>query len=61
VFAFLVTVFFSSWDRLALTTDPQSWYFGQSVITMAIFVAIAAYGFVLSTGGQLTFRDPVLD
>jgi len=56
-----VTVFFSSWDRLALTTDPQSWYFGQSVITMAIFVAIAAYGFVLSTGGQLTFRDPVLD
>jgi hypothetical protein len=61
VFAYLVTVFFSQWDRLALSTDPHSWYFGQSVITMALFVAIAAYGFVRSTGGQLTFRDPVLD
>ena len=35
--------------------------FAYLVITMALFVAIAAYGFVLSTGGQLTFRDPVLD
>lgn len=56
-----MTVFFSSWDRLALTTDPASWYFGQSVITMTIFAAIAVYGFVLSVGGQLKFRDPVLD
>jgi hypothetical protein len=61
LFAFLVTVFFSSWDRLALTTDPGSWYFGQSVVTMAIFAAIAVCGFALSAGGQMKFRDPVLE
>ena len=61
LFAFLVTVFFSSWERLVLTTDPGSWYFGPSALTMALFAAIALYGFWLSVGGQLTFRGPVLD
>ena len=61
LFAFLVTVFFSSWERLVLTTDPGSWYFGPSALTMALFAAIAVHGFWLSIGGQLTFRDPVLD
>jgi hypothetical protein len=28
---------------------------------MTVFAAITVYGFVLSVGGQLKFRDPVLD
>ncbi len=30
-------------------------------VTMLLFAGIAAYGFVISPGGQLTFKDDVLD
>ncbi len=61
VLAFLVTMLFSTWGHVALTTDSNSWFFVSSVITMALFAAVAVYAFVVSLGGRLAFRDPVLD
>jgi hypothetical protein len=52
-------VTFSSWSELALTADPSSWFFGASVISMAGFAAVAAYGFVVSLGGQQLFKDAI--
>jgi serine/threonine-protein kinase len=59
LFAFLVTTVFSSWGHVALTANPSSWFFGASVATMALFVAIAIYGFVVSLGGQRVFKDAI--
>jgi serine/threonine-protein kinase len=59
LFAFFVAVTFSSWSELALTADPSSWFFGASVISMAGFAAVAAYGFVVSLGGQQLFKDAI--
>ena len=57
----LVAVGFSEWDQLPLILDPTSWYFPYSVVTMLLFAAVAVYGFVTAVGGQLKFKDPVLD
>ena len=61
LFAMLVAVTFSSFSMLPMTLDPASWYFPYSVLTMLLFAAVAVCGFVICVGGQLTFRDPVLD
>jgi hypothetical protein len=47
--------------RCRIPGPARRWYFGQSVVTMAIFAAIAVCGFALSAGGQMKFRDPVLE
>jgi serine/threonine-protein kinase len=57
--AFLVGIVFSSWPAFPLTTDPSSWYFPSSLITMLIFAAVAVYGFFVAIGGQAVFKDPV--
>jgi hypothetical protein len=36
----------------ALTLNPQSWYFGSSIAVLAIVIALAAYGFIVSLAGQ---------
>jgi hypothetical protein len=59
LFAFLVAIFFSSWAGFGLTADSSSWFFGQSVVTMAIFASVAAYGFWVSLGGQKLFKDAI--
>ena len=59
--AFLVAINFSYWSRIALTTDPGSWHFASSVVTMLLLAALAVYGFIVSLGGQALFKDPVLD
>jgi hypothetical protein len=61
LFAFVATIAFSSFDTLPLTTDPGSWYFAKSVLTMLFFAAMAVYAFALTVGPELTFKDPVLD
>jgi hypothetical protein len=61
LFAFVATIAFSSFGALPLTTDPGSWYFAKSVLTMLFFAAIAVYAFALTVGPGLTFKDPVLD
>jgi len=61
LFAFVATIAFSSFNALPLTTDPGSWYFAKSVLTMLFFAAIAVYAFALTVGPGLTFKDPVLD
>jgi hypothetical protein len=61
LFAFVVAVFFSYWGGLPLTADPNSWFFTRSAATMAVFAAIAVYGFWVSLGDQKVFKQSVLD
>jgi serine/threonine-protein kinase len=59
--AFMVAIAFSSWNTFPLTTDPASWYFPYSAMTMMLFAAVAVYGFVVAVGDRLRFKDSVLD
>jgi len=59
--AMLVVVLFSNWPNIPLTTDPSSWFFPSSVVTMAVFAAVGVYGFVVSLGGQQLLKDPLVD
>jgi hypothetical protein len=43
----------------ALTLDPDSWYFGSSVVNLLLVTAIAVYGFIVSLGGQPVFGAKV--
>jgi hypothetical protein len=57
----LVVVLFTDWPNIPLTTDPSSWFFPASVVTMLAFAAVGVYGFVVSLGGQRLFKDRLLD
>jgi serine/threonine-protein kinase len=59
--ALLVLVLFSDWPNIPLTTDPSSWFFPSSVVTMLMFATVGVYGFVVSLGGQRLFKDQLLD
>ena len=59
--AFLVAINFSTWEHIPLTMDSNSWFFPWSVMTMALFAAVAVYGFVVSLGGKLRFTAAVLE
>jgi len=61
LFAFLVAIFFSYWTPFGLTADSSAWFFGQSVVTMTVFAAVAAYGFWVSLGGQKVFGESILE
>jgi serine/threonine-protein kinase len=50
----------SDWAVFNLTTDPSSWFFSTSVVTMLFFTTIVVYGFVVSLGGQRVFSSSVL-
>ena len=57
LFALLVAINFSHWNTIVLTTNPSSWMFSSSIVTMALFAAIATYGFWISLGDQKVFKD----
>jgi hypothetical protein len=44
---------FLTWLSLILDTD--AWYFGQSLITLSLIVALATYGFFVALGGRPAF------
>jgi predicted Ser/Thr protein kinase len=39
----------------ALTLNPQSWCFGSSIVILAVVIALAVYGFIVSLAGQPAF------
>ena len=57
----IVLMLFSTWEHVSLTTDVNSWDFASSAITLALFTAVAIYGFVVSLGGRIRIIDPALD
>jgi serine/threonine-protein kinase len=57
--ALVVAIGFSSWQAVAISADPASWMFPGSAWTMALFAAVAIYGFVVSLGGQRVFRNAI--
>jgi len=59
--AFVVNIIFSYWSQFSLTLDPSSWFFGQSVVTMACFAGVAVYGFWVSLGDQKVFNESIID
>ena len=61
VLAFVVAIDFSTWEHIPLTMDSNSWFFPWSVMTMALFAAVAVYGFVVSLGGKLRFTAAGLE
>jgi arylsulfatase A-like enzyme len=58
--ALCVAIAFSNWPHYGLTTDPGSWFFFESVLTMLGFAALAMYGFVVSLGSQRVFKQSLL-
>ena len=59
--AMLVVVLFTDWPNFPFTTDPSSWFFPSSVVTMLVYASVGVYGFVVSLGGQRLFKDPLAD
>ena len=57
LFALLVCINFSYWNAVALTTNTSSWIFPSSVVTIAVFAAVAIYGFWTSLGEQKLFKE----
>ena len=45
--------------RVPLTLDPDAWYFGNSLVVLLGFAALATYGFLVSLGGQPAFGGAV--
>jgi len=44
-----------------ITTDLHIWYSGMCFFSLVFFVALAAYGFYISLGGQKLFEGKLLD
>ncbi len=44
-----------------VTLDVSKWFFGDSVLVLAIPIALAFYGFYISRGGEPLLGKPVLD
>jgi Protein kinase domain len=40
-----------------LTAEVNAWYFGWSLLGVAVVLGLAAYGFVTATGGRRLFRE----
>jgi len=59
LFALLVAINFSYWNADVLTTNTASWIFPSSAMTIAIYMAIAVYGFWISLGDQKLFTDTI--
>jgi serine/threonine-protein kinase len=52
--------FFHAWVFLPITTELSSWYAGDFVLALFIYVALACYGFYTSLAGQPLFRGGLL-
>lgn len=46
--------------RMPLTADPSAWYFTASPLTDCSVLALEAFGFWASLGGQPLFRKELL-
>ncbi len=42
-----------------LTLDPNAWYFGNSLVVLLWFAALATYSFLVSLGGRPAFGGTV--
>jgi len=60
LFAAMVAFLFSNWDLFVVTSDLSAWYAGQSMLTLALFAALAVYGFWISLAGRPLFKDALL-
>jgi serine/threonine-protein kinase len=56
---FSAQVFFDLSFHYPITSDLSSWYGGTAIFTLVVLVALAAYGFYTSLGGQTLFRPGV--
>jgi serine/threonine-protein kinase len=43
--------------RMPITLDPDDWYFGRSLFALALFAALALFGFLTSVGGKKWLPD----
>jgi len=41
--------------RVAVTLDPNAWYFGYSLVVLLIMAAVAGVAFLVSLGGRPAF------
>jgi len=48
-------------EELPLTPDPAAWYLGTTLLSLALVVAPALYGFWVSRAGRPLFRDDALE
>ena len=48
-------------NQAPLTLDTSKWFFGDSLLLMALPAALALYGFYISRGGEPLLGKPVLD
>jgi len=55
---FVVNIMTSS---AVITLDPSKWFFGDSLLLIAIPVGLAIYGFYVSRGGEPVFGSRLLD
>jgi hypothetical protein len=52
---------FDVFRSVPLTLDASSWFFGRSFMVMAVFAALAIYGFIVALAGKPLFGTPLLD
>jgi hypothetical protein len=57
---FSTQVFFDLSFHYPITSDLSTWYGGTAIFTLLVLIALAAYGFYTSLGGQTLFRPGVL-
>ena len=48
-------------DDMPLTPHPAAWYLGATLLSLAIIVAPALYGFWISRAGRPLFQDELLE
>ena len=48
-------------EQMPLTPHPAAWFLGTTLLSLAIIVAPAIYGFWISRAGRPLFRDEVLE
>jgi len=53
--------FINAFFLFPVTTDFSAWYAGGSVVTLAVSIALAAYGFHTSLAGQPLFRGSLVE
>ena len=47
--------------RVPITLDPSAWYFGRSILMLALFLAISIYSFIVSLGGKRWLPEFAID
>ncbi|MDQ3180500.1 MAG: hypothetical protein M3Q33_08270, partial [Acidobacteriota bacterium] len=64
-FGLLAMISFQVFFRLsfhnAITANPSSWYFGNTIFTAVVIIGLAIYGFYISLAGQKIFEGKFLE